>query len=171
FMKLAGSQEGFATQSKEMKDVFGKVEAAMGGVVAQIVVALKPAISELTEKFTKFIVEHREQIAQWANDFAKKLPGIIDYIGQLFDKFKSVWDAIGGAKGAFLIFAGIKLAPLLGSVGELVISLGKMVIAIRAANAASSGGGGAGGGVGGGFGGALGKLSLVGGVSYGATSF
>src|ERR1041384_3612901 len=118
FMKLAGPQAEFADKSKEVKEVFGKVEAAIGGVVAKFVTALAPTIEKIANQFTAWLEENKGQIDEWVKTFVDNIPKAIKWIQDLFTEIKKIWDAIGGAKGALLIFAGIKLDQLVLSIGE-----------------------------------------------------
>lgn len=154
YLEIAGGQERFAKTSSALSDAFDDIGIAMDGVGATIVTAIGPTVEKLALQFAEFMGKNRDRIAKWAEDFAQKLPGMIAQVGPLLDKFKSIWDMIGGAKGALLIFAGVKLAPLVASVVSLTGSLFQMVNAIRAANIASGIGG-----MVGGIGGGLGKLA------------
>lgn len=144
YRELAGDQTDFANSAGGVDDAMKDLGAAWEGVKARIGRPLFPVIEDLIKRLTKYIQENQDKIGQWAKDFADKLPEMIKSAGELFDKFKQIWDAIGGAKGALLIFAGVKLAPLAASVIQLTAALAGLVTKLIAANAAAGAGGGAG---------------------------
>jgi len=133
YLALAGSQEDAAGVAGSLDDKFHDVSASVDGLKASLVANLGPTLLNLIGRVTTFFAENRETITAWIKDFGDKLPGRIDaFIGTvktLAGVFKDVWDMVGGAKGAFLLFVGIKVAPLITA----LLSVGAALIPIVAA--------------------------------------
>jgi len=143
YLDLNGSQEKFAAASGLVTDATDDLGEAWTGVKRAIATEMAPAFKQFADQASAWLAAHREQIAQWAEDFGTKLPGriqaLIDSIKSIGAAIKPVWRAIGGAKGALIIFAAVKLAPLASALLGIVGALWKVVMALRAAGVAAGG--------------------------------
>lgn len=123
YAKLAPGQGEAVKSALEVEESMVDLHAATDGVKAALVTGLSPALTEIINKLTKWLVGHREDIAKWAEDFGKRLPGaveeIVKSIGGAIDKVSSFVDSIGGAKVALIGMAAVSLAPLIGSFASL----------------------------------------------------
>ena len=70
----------------EMNDSMGRLQYTLGQMKSVIAVEFIPAIMSLTEGFTAFIRDNREQISRWASGLAKQLPSAIDDLRASFDR-------------------------------------------------------------------------------------
>ncbi len=173
-LKYAGSQEEAAQKAGEMKDSLGRLKLATDSVKAALVVGLEPALRDLAERASAFLVGHREEIAEWIRNFGERLPGaissLVDFFKALKDALAPVFalirgfvDLVGGGENAVKLlvvaWAGFKALKLVGHLAEVTGGIWKMVAAARAAALA---GGGAGGGVLGALGGAAKYAGVIG---------
>jgi hypothetical protein len=66
FTELAGSQEDFAQKSSDLDNVMRESEVAFLGARNAMAVQLYPAITQVSQGVTKFLVAHREGLTKWA---------------------------------------------------------------------------------------------------------
>lgn len=146
YAKLAPSQDDAVKNSLEVEHAMVDLHASMDGVKAVLMTGLAPALEVVIRKLTIWLVDHRSDIAQWADDIGKKIPGAID---DLVKGVKSVTkdvldfvDAIGGWKVAALGIAAVMTGPLVAAVltfsatllatpfGWVLISIAAITVAI-----------------------------------------
>lgn len=127
YSEIAGSQEDAARKSELLTDAMGRIDAAVSGVKAQLLVGLAPALLELAEGLKRFLVDNRGRVAEWARDFGERLPARIADLGRslsrLIDSVRPVWDAIGGLKGAAVLLAAAIAGPLISSLYALGVAM------------------------------------------------
>lgn len=76
------------------------------------------ALEQGAEAAFRSIKDGFEALYNWL----KKIPW-----DQIKSDLKWVWDAVGGIKGAFIALAAVSLAPIIGAVGALALSLGGLL--------------------------------------------
>lgn len=127
YAKLAPSMEGAVAASHEAKEAMHDLDAAADGVKAVLVTGLAPALGGVIQKMTAWLVGHRADIAQWAEDIGKKLPGavenIVAWIGRAYGKATSFIDKIGGLQTVALALAASITGPLIASIASLGIAM------------------------------------------------
>ena len=153
FQELSGNTTNQAVAGADkIKAAQQRARVAFEGVRNTLVMELAPALEGLFKRASAFIVENRAKIVEWARDFGEKLPGRIDALITAFQKIynvaKTVWDAIGGAKGAVIALVAVITGKLLVAIGAVVASLAQIVAGLRAASSAAGAAGGAGGAMG-----------------------
>lgn len=127
FHGLAGGMGDAADAAGKTDDEIKKMHAATEGVKAALVTGLAPALTVIIGKLTTWLVDHRADVARWAEDIGKKLPGAVDDLvaavkGVVGDVIGFV-DGIGGLKAAAVIAAAVIAGPLVASVISLGIAL------------------------------------------------
>lgn len=95
YLELAGSQGEAAAKAGEADDAMVDLNASTDGLKAAIVSGLAPAMTKVIQRLTKWISEHREDVAQWAADIGEKLPGVFKKVAGFIEQ------AIGKAKAFF----------------------------------------------------------------------
>jgi hypothetical protein len=124
---LAGSQGDAAESSLETEHSLHRLRAASDGVKAALVTGLSPALTEITGKTTKWLVDHREDIRAWAKDIGDKLPGAVDKVvaavKRAVDEVKEFVGDIGGWKVAALGVAAVMSANLVSAIGSVSAAL------------------------------------------------
>lgn len=125
---LAGSQGEAAEAAGKTDDALKNLHAATQGVEAALITGLSPALTEIINKLTRWLVGHREDVKRWAEDFGQKLPGAVDQIVKTvtsaIDKVMKFIDDIGGVKVAIIGLAAVMTGPLIGA----FISLGAVML-------------------------------------------
>ena len=150
-LKHAGSQQAAADAAQKTKEAMGPLHDSIQSVKNSILVGLAPAFIKLAESASRFLTDHREEIAAWIRDFGEKLPDRIDRLGSVLAKVGEVFagiaraigwvvDKVGGAENAvkllvagFLAFKGLQLVGHLGSIA------GGLMDIVGAAGKATSG--------------------------------
>lgn len=142
FTHIAGSQEEFADQGKEVEDQYKKVQVAFTAVRNTIALAFFPVLKDLMGTLTRFVAEHREGIKKWAEDTAKAIKDWVDGGGIQrliagFENFMStvgpIIEFVGGWPKTFaFVAAAIVGGPLIGSLWTLTGAIVKMGMAILA---------------------------------------
>jgi len=129
YRQLAGSQESAAAAAGGVDDAMKDLGAAFTGVKATLITALAPALQKVIERLSAWLAdpEVRTKLKEWADAFAKELPGAIDkLVGRVqwvWDKVSGFAEAIGGVGNVLLILAGIITGPLITSVLSFGVAL------------------------------------------------
>ena len=103
-----------------VEDSFGKIAKQIDVLKTGIVAKLLPVIQQLADKFSKWVTENQPKILEYATIFADKLPAALETLGQ---KFKWIWDIVGGFEGALKSIEIIIGAMVVGSIASLINSL------------------------------------------------
>lgn len=147
YAKLAGPQQEAAERAAKVDDALKDLHASTEGVKAALVSGLSPALSEIIDKLTKWLVDHREDVARWAEDFGKKLPKAVEdlvaWLGRAIDKVGSFVSALGGWKVAAAALAVVMAGDLVAAVIRLGIVMlatpfGQVIAGLAAIAAAAS---------------------------------
>ena len=96
-----------------------RVGGAMEGVRNTIGVALLPVMTDLMNRVTELVVEHRPAIRAWAESFAEQLP---QRLGQLRDGFVALWERLQP-----VVEVGMQLVDQFGAVNTAAAALGVMI--------------------------------------------
>lgn len=144
FINLAGSQKGAAEAAGAVDDSMNDLKAATQGIKAALVQGLAPALGIVVEKLKDWLVGHREDIKQWAEDIGKKLPKAIDDVIAAVKKavgfVTGFVDGIGGLKAVAVICAAVLVGPLLSAfvtlgVAMLATPFGAVLVSLAAISA------------------------------------
>jgi hypothetical protein len=128
FTELAGSQEDFAQKSSDLDNVMRESEVAFLGARNAMAVQLYPAITQVSQGVTKFLVAHREGLTKWAEKTGAAISawvegGGLERLGasliSIADSVGKVVDTLGGFQNASLVALGIMSGPLISSVVKL----------------------------------------------------
>lgn len=123
YTALAGPQQEAAERAAKVDDALKDLHASTDGVKAALVTGLSPALTEIIDKLAKWLSGHREDVARWAEDLGKKLPGAVEelvaWVGKAYDKVTSFVDAIGGWKVAAGALAVVMTSDLIASLVTL----------------------------------------------------
>lgn len=123
YFQLAGSQEAAAAGAGKVDDALKNAKAATEGAKAALLTGLSPALTIIVDKMTKWLVEHREDLARWAADIGDKLPGaiakVVDWLGKAKDQVLAFVDRVGGLQNVALGLAAVIAGPLIGSILKL----------------------------------------------------
>lgn len=131
-MKLVGSQEQSARAAGELDNALKKLGDGLVGMRTAAFGPLMPVFTRLTNLATDFIVKNRDGILKWAEGAAKAIEDwvngggfdrLVGWFGKVFDVISSVWDLIGGFKGALVVVGAVMAGPLLSSILTLVPAL------------------------------------------------
>lgn len=112
----------------------GRVEGALTGLRNVAAGALAPALTDLANKLTGFLVEHREDVQRWASDFGQKLPAALTSLGQtlwnLLEAVKPIGAAFSwlGDTFGYANVAAVGLGTYVG--GQLVIGIAQLIPAL-----------------------------------------
>lgn len=124
---FAGSQGEAAEAAGKTDDALKKLHASTDGVKAALVTGLSPALTEIIGKMTTWLVDHRADVAKWAEDIGKKLPAAVDKVVEAVQKalgwVSEFIDDIGGWKVALAAVAAVMVGPLLSAITTLSIAL------------------------------------------------
>jgi len=123
--------------SEEFMKSYRDVEYTLIGLKNAIGSALLPAVQEAMDKFVEFIGSHREQVKKFADEFADRIPDIVDAIASAADGAWTALKRVGAAIGwvsdligpANTAMLGIALTigfPLVSSIASLTVALGKL---------------------------------------------
>lgn len=127
FARTAGSQKRYALESQETANTLTFLGAAFEGL-RSATAPLQPAFRQLATTLANFIAQNRGKLAAWAEKTGKAITGWVNGGGleRLAKSFKEIAgkvghlvDKLGGPKGLLVLFAGMKLAPLIASVASL----------------------------------------------------
>jgi phage-related minor tail protein len=145
YFKLAGSQEDAAQGAGQVDDSMHDLKAATDGIKAALVTGLSPALKQLVDELTGWLAANRGQVAAWATDLGKKLPGAVKTIASAISgavgTVASIVDSFGGFKNVAIAAAAILVGPLLSSlvtlsaallgtpVGWIILGIGAIVLA------------------------------------------
>lgn len=156
---------------KAMRDA----RMAIGGLTNTLGAALLPTATKVFKEFAQWVAKNRTQIKEWAATTAKwieqkGLPALLKFAAGVKELAGSVihgatWLAnfVGGWDRLAIILAGLRLAPLAKTMGEIAIEGTKATIALlkfaAANNAANAGGSG--------LLGMIGKAGLIGAAGAG----
>lgn len=153
FAGLAGSQEDAAEAAGKADDALKDLKASSMGVKAALVTGLAPALTVVIQKMTAWLVEHREDVKQWAIDLGTRIPAAFDKL-VIAVKGAVKWvdefvDGIGGWKVAAVGMAAVITGPLISAITNLGIAMlatpfgvflaGAAAIALLAADIAGAG--------------------------------
>lgn len=127
FAASAGPQKAAADAAGLVDDAMKGLKAAVQGVKAAIVSGLGPALKVIVDQLKEWFVAHREDIAKWAEDIGKKLPGAVDDVVKAIKgalgTVTSFVDGIGGLKVVALVLAAVIVGPLIASIYSLSVAL------------------------------------------------
>lgn len=111
--------------ASQFDDGMKSITSTLLGVKNLIGAQLAPVVLDLGKKIQTYLLDHREEIKDWARAFADKLPGVIQKLWDLFQGLASAlqpivrfgaWlvDTFGGTAVAVAALA-VYLAPLISS--------------------------------------------------------
>lgn len=141
FMRLAGSQEEFAQNSRALAEAGRDLDTAFVGLRASALAPLMPVITKLVETITDLVVKNRDGIKRWAEGAAKAIEKwvagggverLIDSIGRFIDTVQMVWEKVDGFKGVLIGLAAYLAGPLVMSILSVipaVLELGAAILA------------------------------------------
>lgn len=140
YLELAGSQEEFAARSDAMGDAFDDVELATMGLRNAVAGALFPALTNLVNLVTKFVVKNRDGLKRWAENAGAAIQRWLDSGGldRLFANLSSIADVIGrvvnwlGPMGTAFAAVAVMALPLLASLGSLGVALVGLAVQLPA---------------------------------------
>jgi hypothetical protein len=124
YLELAGSQKGAAEEAGKVDDSLKDLKATTDGVKAAIVSGLGPALKVLVDQLAAWFKENRTNVAEWAKDLGKKLPGAV---AKLIDVFRGIVDAVRpfvDAGWKLKVILGVLAAIIVGPLIKAVVSLG-----------------------------------------------
>lgn len=141
FRHLHGVISGPALKSSEdFVDAQTKVKLALAGTRQVIGAQLLPIITPVLERLAKWIAGNRKLIATnvtaFVVGFGKALAkidwkGVAEFAKRLASVFSLIWEAIGGADGAMVLWIATmatKFIPtlfaIIGALGKLLVSMG-----------------------------------------------
>jgi hypothetical protein len=133
--------------AEEFIQAQNRLQGALTGVRNVVASALAPALVDLANKLTTFLVEHKDEISAWARDFAQKLPGAIKELGKAFDELTTILKPLsdtvrllgenfGYANVALVAFGAYIGAQLIGSVLRLIPALASLIPVLFGVDAA-----------------------------------
>ena len=160
--------------SETFMDALTNAKSVMIGVRNVIGGSLLPAFTQIMDSFSAYVLENRDAIKAWADEFASNLPERIEHLGrdlrELGRTARGFVEAVGGIKNVLIGLVGLTLAPLAASVLGVVAAVTQLSAALLTANkrmgalnALSAGGGRGAGRLGG-----MGTAGLLGIGAYGA---
>jgi len=124
---LAGSLEAAASGAGEVDDSLKNLKASTQGVEAALVAGLAPALKDIIDKLSAWLVGHRDDVRQWAHDIGEKLPAAVEslvkWAGEAYDEVTTFIDGIGGWKVALLGVAAVMTGPLALAIASLGVAL------------------------------------------------
>jgi hypothetical protein len=116
--------------------------ATMQGLRNQIALKFIPVFTRVIDVFRRLLTENAPRLQQWANsfalsiernlvpslvEFAGKLPGIIDQIGNMASKFwnilTAVKDFLGGWDNLGIALIALNFAPTIAAIGSMTAAL------------------------------------------------
>lgn len=139
YLKLAGSQEGFASSSGELENALRDTRTAFEGVRSAIGAGLFPAFASLTDAVTNFIVDNREGLASWARDTGHAIEDwvkgggmerLITNLKDLAREGMAFIDSIGGMKTIAIAAGAVLAGPLLAAFVGLVPAVVALGVAL-----------------------------------------
>jgi hypothetical protein len=124
---LAGSQGEAAEAAGKTDDALKDLHASTDGVKAALITGLSPALTEIIDKLTKWLVARRPDVERWAKDFGEKLPGQIEklvvWLDKAYTKAEKFIKQIGGLQTVALAVAAAITGPLIASIITLGIAM------------------------------------------------
>ncbi len=98
YAELAGSQEDAASKSGEVDDAMVDLKASADGFKAALVSGLAPALKVIVDRLRAWFVAHRGDVAKWAEDLGKKLPGairaVVDWVEKAIGKLGAFFSTL-----------------------------------------------------------------------------
>jgi len=124
--------------------VWKSLRATFKGVAGNVMGELYPSIIDLTKALQRFLLDHRDEIKEWAKNFGEKLPDNIKKLSASFDRlraavqpiadvFKFFVDNIGLANTVLLALSVTIGGSLIGALFNLGIALAGLGISLTAA--------------------------------------
>jgi len=125
-----------ATKDAEaFNDALGDSQKVLKGLAFTFGVQLMPVVTAGMIRFKELVIENRDQIQVFARDFAQGLKDVLPKIGDIARDMASmlagvrevttaVAGMVGGWKNLGIILVGLKLAPLILTVGKLGLAIG-----------------------------------------------
>ncbi len=127
YAELAGSQEGAAAEAGKVDDSMKDLKASTDGIKAALVSGLAPALKIIVDQLTQWFTAHRKDIAEWATNLGKKLPGAIKTLVGAFqgiiDTIRPFVDSAIKLKIIAGVLAAIIVGPLVSSIYALGVAL------------------------------------------------
>jgi hypothetical protein len=133
---LVFSQEDGAA-AEGFSDALTRGGAALKGLGHTFGKVLLPPLTKLIDKFSAWVTAQREvmgaDFAEWVKGWNidaiwNAFQSILDFLVSLGPRIKSITEAVGGAKNAFLILGAAILHKLVFALGKLMFSLGGVII-------------------------------------------
>lgn len=136
FKKLAAEADklGIVLSAKEAHklddygDSIQRMEAAVGGLSNQIVLALAPSLIEITNGMTEYIIKNKEllkiNVSSFLTELGKSLVEIWKGLKVVVDAIKPFIEALGGIKTVVIALTTIYFSSLILSFANLVIAIG-----------------------------------------------
>lgn len=136
YLRLAGSQEEFASRSGAMGDAFDDVEVAAMGLRSAVAGALFPALTKLVNLVTEFVVKNRDGLKRWAESAGAAIQRWVDSGGfeRLVDNLTAIASAVGrvvewlGPMGTVFAAVGAMALPLIASLGSLGVAVVSLAV-------------------------------------------
>lgn len=127
YLQLAGSQAEAAQGAGQVDDSINDLKAATEGTKAALIAGLAPALKQIVDLLSTWLVDHREDIKKWAKAIGDAIQQWVgdhrDDIDRWSKQLREVWGALGGIKGAAVALSVILLGPLLSSILTLSAAL------------------------------------------------
>jgi phage-related minor tail protein len=142
YERTFGSQEAFVAGASALDDELDTLKRTMSGLARGVATQLFPAFGTLARQFSKFLLDNKDQILQWAKIFGEKLlkfaqdlPGHLQRLGQQFDAIKAklqpLAERVGGFANLLGLLAGAIIAgPLLAALASLTSAFITLGVAI-----------------------------------------
>jgi hypothetical protein len=137
FLELSGSQEGFAKGASDVDNAMRESETAFLGLRNAAATALFPAITQLSQAVTGFLLKNREGIKAWAEKTGAAISAwvqggglerLTESLGKIAAAAASIIDKVGGMGNVLIGVAGIMAGPTISATLGLASSLGKLGI-------------------------------------------
>jgi len=128
FVELAGGQAAFAEESRKVDQVMNESETAFEGARNAMALEFYPAVTALLKEITKFLVEHRSELATWAKETGAEISawvksgGLTRLTKDLHDlgaAIPVVVEFLGGFKTTLELLILVMGWPLLSAIGKL----------------------------------------------------
>lgn len=125
--------------SEDFVDAQTRVKLALAGTRQVIGAQLIPIITPILEKMAKWIASNREligtKVTAFVVGFGKALnkidwQGVADFAKRLAEMFGRIWEAIGGADGAMVLWVATMATKFIPSILAIVAALGSLLVSM-----------------------------------------
>ena len=86
YLELAGPQGSAVNAAGDFGDAMDDLGAATDGVKVALVSGFAPVLTSIVKKIRVWLVDNRENIAEWIKDFAERLPAAIAKVAAFIEK-------------------------------------------------------------------------------------